>query len=232
VNSTPNFNRLARPYRWLEYLTFGPYLQRCRTHFLSQMVYEIRQCRSALILGDGDGRFTSRLLTANPEIRVHAVDLSPPMLAALRKSAGSHANRITTEIADLRHWQPATSASYDLVATHFFLDCLTTEEIAALAQRLAPTLTHNAIWLVSEFASPPNVFGRVVAAPLVALLYRAFRAITNLQLNHLPDHRQSLEAFGWLLQSQRSHLNGLLVSQLWVSQLRPRRVLKIKAESP
>lgn len=220
MNPAPNFDRLARPYRWLEYLTFGPCLQRCRTWFLP----EIRQCSSALVLGDGDGRFTSRLLAMSPEIRVHAVDLSPAMLAALQKSAGSDAHRVTTEAADLRHWQPAASASYGLVATHFFLDCLTTEEISALAQRLAPALADDAIWLVSEFASPPTVFGRVVAAPLVALLYRAFRLIANLRLSHLPDHRQSLKASGWVIQSQHSHLNGLLVSQLWASQLRLRSV--------
>jgi SAM-dependent methyltransferase len=213
-----NFDRIARPYRWLEYLTFGPWLQCCRSCFLA----DAGQCRSALVLGDGDGRFTARLLAANPEIRVHAVDVSPAMLAALRKSAGSHAHRITTEVADLRHWQPSGSISYDLVVTHFFLDCLTDAEISALARRLAPTLAPDAIWLVSEFASPPTVFGRVIAAPLIALLYRAFHLLTGLRLKRLPDHRTALEISGWLLQSQRSHLHGLLISQLWVNQPRQR----------
>ena len=76
-----NFDPIARPYRWLEYLTFGPYLERCRYHFLNQLG---QHCR-ALILGDGDGRFTARLLAANPEISVDAVDSSATMLHLLTK---------------------------------------------------------------------------------------------------------------------------------------------------
>ena len=211
MNPAPNFNNLAGPYRWLEYLTFGPCLQRCRTWFLPET------CRSgnALVLGDGDGRFTSRLLNSNPDIHVHAIDLSPTMLAALRKSAGPNVHRVTTEVADLRYWQPSASARYSLIATHFFLDCLSTEEITALAQRLAPVLAPNTIWLVSDFATPATIFGRVVAAPLVALLYRAFRILTGLHIDHLPDHENALELVGWCLRESHSHLCGLLVSQLW-----------------
>ena len=74
--AAPNFNHLARIYRWLEYLTFGPFLWRCRVHFLPQL----SDCRSALVLGDGDGRFTARLLRENPHLRVMAIDGSPGMI--------------------------------------------------------------------------------------------------------------------------------------------------------
>jgi len=211
VNPAPNFDHLASPYRWLEYFTFGPYLQRCRTHFLPQLT----SCRTALVMGDGDGRFTAHLLHAISNICVHAVDASPAMLRALRRSAGPYTNHLTTEIADLRRWQPSASARYDLIASHFFLDCLTSAETTSLASRLAPVLTPNTIWLVSDFAIPPTVFGRVVAAPLIATLYRVFRVLTNLRIDHLPDHRKALEAAGWHLQAEHTHLCGLLVSQLW-----------------
>ena len=37
TEQTPaNFDPIARPYRWMEYLTFGPALARCRNHFLPQ----------------------------------------------------------------------------------------------------------------------------------------------------------------------------------------------------
>src|SRR5206468_3304021 len=55
----PNFNLIARPYRALEHLTFGPALQRTRTHFLPLLADR----QNALILGDGDGRFTAALLS-------------------------------------------------------------------------------------------------------------------------------------------------------------------------
>ena len=64
----PDFNRIARPYRWLEYLSFGPLLERCRFHRLPQMV----DAKRALVLGDGDGRFLARLLRKNPQIQADA----------------------------------------------------------------------------------------------------------------------------------------------------------------
>ena len=208
---SPNFDPLAKPYRWLEYLTFGPYLQRTRTHYVQQLIH----CRQALILGDGDGRFTASLLRINPQIQIHAIDASPKMLQALQKSAGSNADRVTTETADLRYWQPPSNARYDLIAAHFFLDCLTTEEISTLAQRLTPSTTPNAQWLLSEFAIPPTIFGHLLATPLIAFLYRAFRLLTNLRLTHLPNHQSALENSGWTLQASHPHLSGLLISQLW-----------------
>ncbi len=51
MNPVPNFNRLAQIYRWLEYLSFGPFLWRCRIRFLPDLAH----CRRALVLGDGDG---------------------------------------------------------------------------------------------------------------------------------------------------------------------------------
>ena len=209
--SIPNFNHLARIYRWLEYLTFGPFLWRCRIHFLPQLA----DCRRALILGDGDGRFTAHLLRQNPHLKVTAVDGSPRMIQSLQQASARHADRLTTEAADLRTWKPADSAEYDLIVTHFFLDCLSTLEIRDLTIRLTPAIAPNALWLVSEFAIPPTVFGRTIAAPLVWLLYRAFRLIANLRQRSLPDHNIALAECGWSLQLEDRHLKGLLLSQLW-----------------
>jgi hypothetical protein len=215
VNAPPNFNRLARLYRWLEYLSFGPFLARCRLHFLPQLAH----CRRALVLGDGDGRFTAQLLRVNPQIRVTAIDASPHMIACLQNAAEPHRERLTTEIADLRTWSPASAEQYDLIVSHFFLDCLSAGEIAALARRLTPFLAPDALWLVSEFAIPPSRFGRAIAAPLVSFLYRAFRLLTNLRQQALPEHHPALAVSGWALRSGCAHLKGLLVSELWQRQL-------------
>jgi hypothetical protein len=215
MNPPPDFNRLARIYRWLEYLSFGPSLWRCRIHFLPHLL----GCRRALVLGDGDGRFTARLLDANPQIQVTAVDASPRMIASLERAATRHRNRLTTEVADLRTWKPAESGQFDLIVTHFFLDCLDTNEIADLAQRLTPFLVPDALWLASEFAIPESRFGRAIAAPLVSFLYRAFRLLTHLQQQSLPHYDGALSATGWVLERGSAHLGGMLVSQLWQRRL-------------
>jgi hypothetical protein len=208
----PNFNMLAGSYRWLECLTFGPFLARTRSTFLPQMADR----RNALILGDGDGRFTARLLCANPAVHVHAVDSSAAMLRALIRRARPHAARVMTELADARTWRPGAGAGpYDAVFTHFFLDCLTTAEIQAAAEILRPFLAHSAVWVVSEFAVPPSRFGRFVARPLIWGLYQVFAALTGLAVRTLPDHACALQAAGFALKERQTRLAGLLVSELW-----------------
>ena len=104
---------------------------------------------------------------------------------------------------------------YDLIVTHFFLDCLTTIEIQSLAATLRAASTPQTLWLISEFAIPSSLFGRLIAAPLVASLYRAFGLLTGLTVRTLPDHRTALRQSGFTLQQRRPHLAGLLVSELW-----------------
>ena len=207
----PNFDHLARPYRWLEYLTFGPTLQRTRTHYLPLLT----ESRQALVLGDGDGRFTAQLLRQNTKIQIHAVDTSPKMLQSLSNQARPHQTRLTTEQADLRHWTPSPGSSYDLITTHFLLDCLSTEEITQLARRLDPATTSQTQWLISEFNIPETLFGHLIAKPLIHLLYLSFRLLTNLKIDHLPNHPQAFTQAGWQLQHHHPQLEGLLISQLW-----------------
>ena len=82
-----NFDPIARPYRWLEYLSFGRELERRRFRYLP----EVKSARRALVLGDGDGRFLAALVRQGGEVSVDYVDLSarmledPPFLEEMRK---------------------------------------------------------------------------------------------------------------------------------------------------
>ena len=210
----PNFDRLARVYKWMELAIFGPWLWRCRCAFIDQL----GASRRALILGDGDGRFTALLLKQNPGIDVDAVDASHAMLQALVHRAGATANRIRPHLTDAREFAPPTPA-YDLIVTHFFLDCLTSDEVAALSARLRKSLTPSAIWLISEFAVPEGWFGWLVARPVISGLYCAFRLLTGLSIRRLPDYSGALIKAGFTLIRQREWLAGLLVSELWTLRL-------------
>lgn len=212
-DAAPNFNRLARLYRWMEVASFGPWLWWCRCAYLGSLA----DCRRALVLGDGDGRFTARLLRVHPEIHVDAVDASSAMLASLLHRAGPHAARVRTWRTDARNFQPP-DPPYDLIVTHFFLDCLTTAEVQSLAVTLRTVASPAALWVVSEFAVPASRFGRLVARPLVGLLYRAFGVLTGLRLRALPDYRAALLQTGFAIRGQRKWLGGLLVSELWSAE--------------
>lgn len=207
---TADFNRLARIYRWLEWLSFGPILWHCRCAFLA----EIRNRQTALLIGDGDGRFTARLLKENPLITVHAVDTSESMLRQLMLNAGRNAGRVRIQLTDARQLNLAPR-KFDLVATHFLLDCLTTGEVEFLALQLRQAMVPEAVWIVSEFAVPSNLYGRLIAGPLVTGLYAAFGFLTGLTIRQLPAHRKALRRAGFALAKQQKWLWGLLVSELW-----------------
>ena len=219
-NPAPNFDHLARAYRWMEYASFGPFLERWRAAFLSRLT----PCHNALILGDGDGRFTARLLRENPSIRVHTVDASAAMLAALTQACCPNATRLTTEQADLRSWQPHPphhARLYDLVVTHFFLDCLSTSEVQTLAQQIRTAVSPGAMWVVSEFAIPPGWFGRLIAAPIIHALYLAFGLLTSLRPRTLPHYASALTSAGFTQLDRHLRLSGLLVSELWTTAALP-----------
>jgi hypothetical protein len=210
----PSFDLIARPYRWLEYLTFGPCLERCRFHFLPSL----GDRRRALVLGDGDGRFSARLLAANDGVEVDAVDASGAMLGLLVKRVEKLG---PAAAARLRTWRgnapdlKIQNRSYDLVATHFFLDCLTDADVSALIARLKPNLAADAIWLVSEFAIPDSEPGALAGRLLVGALYLAFRLITGLKVRKLPDYASALRAAGFAVDAKKSYLGGILISELW-----------------
>jgi len=209
--SPANFDRVARLYRWMEYLSFGRALERCRNHFLPQLA----RCRRALVLGDGDGRFLARLLVANPALHADAVDASGTMLRLLEYRAATAHNtreRLRTHHTDALTFTPGQSC--DLIVTHFFLDCLTQSDLDALAHRLARHAKPNALWLVSDFHIPNGRMHRP-ARTIVRLLYLAFRLLTGLRTGALPDHAAALIAAGFRRKDCRLSLAGLLTAELW-----------------
>lgn len=219
INRELHFDRLARPYRWLEYASFGRALERCRLYFLPQLM----QARRAIVYGDGDGRFLEKLLMANPDLRADVVDISATMLRLLQERLTPEAReRVTVHHADARGFLPPEN-NYDLVITHFFLDCLTTAEIDALVDRLIPRLAQEALWVDSEFAIPKGQLASRLGKAVISLLYLAFGWITALQVRTLPDYGSSMQRAGWILAESKPWLRGLLVSQIWQSSIQPQR---------
>jgi ubiquinone/menaquinone biosynthesis C-methylase UbiE len=208
--SAANFDAVARPYRWMEYLTLGRSLERCRNHFL----YQLSTRRRALVLGDGDGRFLARLLATNSEVHADAVDTSAAMLRLLerRAIAAGAESRLHIHQADALTFTPDQSC--DLIVTHFFLDCLTQPQLDALALHLARHAAPHALWLISDFRIPTSPM-RWPARAIVRSLYLAFRLLTGLRTSALPDHASALTAAGFRRLSHQLSLAGLLTSELW-----------------
>jgi ubiquinone/menaquinone biosynthesis C-methylase UbiE len=217
VGPPPRFDRVARLYRIMEYLSFGPMLERCRFHYIPVIAQSRPATQRALVLGDGDGRFLARLLAAVPHLHADAVDASSAMLRLLRARVArlGAQSRLTTTCADARTFEPS-SAGYDLVCTHFFLDCLTAREAECLIARIRPHLKPGAQWLVSEFQIPTvSPLRAWFARTIISALYAAFRLLTGLTVRQIPPWPTLLASYGFRRQATHSWLGGLLVSELW-----------------
>ena len=214
LTSPPNFDRIARPYRLFEILTLGNALTRTRTAHLAAL----SACRNALILGDGDGRALAALLRTHPHLYATAIDASPAMLRLLAARCAFAYHRLTTLHANALAVLPESLPPippFDLVTTHFFLDCFTDAELATLIPAIRNHLAPEALWVVSEFRIPPSGPLRLPARLLVRALYLVFRLLTGLQPTRLPDFAPHLHQAGLRLRHTRHRLGGLLTSELW-----------------
>lgn len=196
----------------MEYLTFGPALLRRRREFLN----EIATAHSVLILGDGDGRFTADFLSKNTNALVDSVECSRSMagLAGARIArAPNGPRRVRQLLEDARTVR--LTGSYDLVVTHFFLDCFTTKDLEELIPRITAHLHPGGRWIISEFQIPSSGLGRLSAKLLVKLLYVAFGILTGLRTRRLPNYRQELKKNGYIRTAAKAGFAGILVSEIW-----------------
>lgn len=208
-----SFDTLAPFYRSMELVTAGGMLQRCRTAYLAA----VTDCRRALLLGEGPGRFLVALLRANPQVEVWCVEQSAGMIRAARrelKRQGLTAARVTFAQQDALRWQPPR-APFDLVVTHFFLDCFRREELAQLIPKIATSATSEARWLLADFRLPERGWQRWRARAVLALMYAFFRSVTGLSAARLTPPDEFLEAGGFRRAERRLVNFGLAHADLW-----------------
>jgi hypothetical protein len=106
-------------------------------------------------------------------------------------------------------------APFDLIVTHFFLDCFDEAEIASLVSRVNGAAEDQALWVVSDFAIPRKPASRLIGTLIVRGLYLAFALLAGLKVRRLPDHGRVMREAGWILEDRRELLLGLLVSDSW-----------------
>jgi hypothetical protein len=149
------------------------------------------------------------------------VDSSPAMLRVLEKRIGPAIQRVRLHTVDALRWVP--SGPYDLIVSHFFLDCFFPEQLEQLLDRLLPHALPDAQWVISEFAIPRNPLAAFLARGVVGFLYGVFALLTGLRVRQLPDYAAALRRRGLLLIHDRCYLAGLLCSQLWSMPIFPSR---------
>lgn len=208
-----NCDYIARWYRWIEYIGFGDALERRRFAFLT----DVADAKRVLVLGEGDGRFLAAFVKQCKSEQKHLrkacfsidyVDVSARMLELARHRAGT--DHVTYHHADALTI-PLPEAEYDLIVTHFFLDCLNEPDATVLIERLTASIQRHGRWLISEFREPAWW-----ARGIVATLYLFFKIATGLRTRRLFDHHTLLSKNGFVLQKEETARFGLLASELWL----------------
>lgn len=208
-----SFDLLASHYRWMEPLLAGRNLHRCRTAHL----HHLEAPQSVLILGQGPGKFLVPLQQRFSGARITCVDSSERMLTLARNRLGRLGFPLASASfihADAIHW-PAPAAAFDLIVTHFFLDCFQPDELKLLIGKLSRAAMPNAKWLISDFTVPSAGFRRLRAQAIHRLMYAFFRATTGLSARAVTPPDDLLRSNDFVLQRRVTHNLGLLHSDLW-----------------
>jgi trans-aconitate methyltransferase len=208
-----SFDGVALWYRTLETIAFGNALQRARVACLG----EIGSPRRALIVGEGNGRFLAGLLQRHPLIKIDCIDSSQRMLDLARQSilrtVPDEIGRVTFLHDDAISWMPRDR--YDLIVTHFLLDCFTVQRIGSIVAKLAQAAAPKAAWLLADFRVPEAGFTHWHARVWLAVMYWFFRSVAQIEARDLVDPSPFLLAEGFVLERQLLFRYGMLKSELW-----------------
>lgn len=209
------WNHLARHYKTLEIVSFGPFLQRARCAWILQLADRKR----ILLLGEGNGRFLAEALKiAPPDARFTVIDASEGMTASAKRRIGEAIDRV--EFVHARLPEALTTVDhrgpFDAVTAHFFFDCFTTEDVSKIIKGVAVNMASEAIWLVSDFHIPDQPWWKRTASRfVVGSLYLVFRMITGLRTRRLPDWESAMRANGFAAPINAGTIIGFTRSDLW-----------------
>lgn len=209
-----SFDSIAPVYRTMETIAFGGDLQRARVACLG----EIETPRHALIVGEGNGRFLCELLRIHPGVEVDCVDASERMLELARRrierELPDHVRRVRFFQCDIVSWTPPET-SFDLIVTHFFLDCFSETRIAEIVAKLSRAADINAIWLLADFCIPAGGAARLRTGLWLSAMYRFFRLTAGIEATELADPSPFLREEGFALAGEHLFRSGMLKSELW-----------------
>jgi ubiquinone/menaquinone biosynthesis C-methylase UbiE len=196
-------------YEWIERAAFGQRLQEHRIHYLNTATGK----RRALVLGDGDGRFVGAVTQANPDLPIDFVELSAGMLAQAKKRlAGTQ--RIHFINCDVFH-VTFVPGQYDVLFTHFFLDCFDLPQVQQLVRHVAAALKPGAVWIVSDFKRGHSGWRKIYSGLWLNTMYLFFRLATGLTTRRLPEYSEALEAAGFRKREEWVSMAGLITSEYW-----------------
>jgi len=207
-----SFDTLAPHYRWMEFVLAGEKLQRSRTAFLG----EVPSARNILLVGEGTGRCLLECRRRFATAAITCLDASEGMLQQARRRLQRHdrETRVNFLHADILDWQPRPK-TYDLIITHFFLDCFRADQLLRIIPKLGNAATPDAHWLVADFQTPSSGLRRIRGKLILWAMYVFFQKATNLPARELTPPDLLLERAGFALHRRVESDWGLIHSDWW-----------------
>ncbi len=209
------FCNLARSYRLLETLAFGPMLKRARLAWIDHLA----TADPILLLGDGDGRSLSAILDINRDARITSIDSSPAMIEQAQQRIRRHQpralNRVSWHCRDIRETRLPPN-QFQAVVTQFFFDCFRQDEVIGIHRNVSQSLKVNGCWIWSDFVVPDTPLQAFLARSYLNFLYRFFRWQTDITAYHLPDVPPLFARSGMSPAGNRRFLFGTIESSVWV----------------
>ncbi|MBU62618.1 MAG: hypothetical protein CMI26_08960 [Opitutae bacterium] len=210
-----SFCRFARSYSILEKFVFKDTLEKARFACLDS----ISEAKKILLLGEGDGRFLEKLTSINKNCQITVLDASPIMLGlAKEKVPVTFQGKIHFCEEDVTIF-PFACEAFDVVVSHFFLDCFTEETLTALLKNISSTLHPGGKWLIADFVEPSlDTIRSINQFISLRILYVFFRLICGIEAHKVVSPNKMLKAHGLHESHCISFSKGLLKSLIYIKQ--------------
>jgi hypothetical protein len=109
----------------------------------------------------------------------------------------------------------APEQRFDLIVTHFFLDCFSERGVAEIVATLSRAAMVNATWLLADFCVPAEGFARLRGRVWLAGMYRFFQFTAGIEARELCDPSPFLRAAGFVSAKRYLFRSRMVKSELW-----------------
>jgi len=208
------YDALAPHYQAIEYLRFGRRLQRARVGLLDALP----RPRTALLLGDGDGRLLQAFVSRFPEAKVVSVDLSRKMLGLQRRRLGvvpgvrrEFVHWVHGDARQLLFWE----SDFDVVVAPFFLDVFLPKDIRQLLQRFSTWLAPDGHLYVVDFRQPQTGARYYWAKFWLGMMHLFFRWRTGLEPKQLADLQEMIQQSDFQLVAKKTAGHELIFTAIY-----------------
>lgn len=204
-----NYDLVAPFYPLLERAAFGNVLNEARNSFVAH----VANADSALLIGEGNGRFLAECLKEKRGGSITVVDASPRMLAlsCARIECIPHITDVELVCCDFARW-PRRAAAFDVIVTHFFLDLFKPASQRRMIAKISALSKPQTAWVNVDFrAALQSHAERIVEW----MQYRFDRLLSGIEAEQYYDPASLIAEFGWNSQEERSFCGGSVVANLF-----------------